>query len=102
MPSADALTLTLHARPAEWTALGTSCRVRYDHTGGGVWDLRTHAQVPVVDMMQKRQNTVDDQVFTFGTSPDLSRVPLYPPNSTLAPDATYVSVFFVLCLSSLI
>ncbi|KAJ3553812.1 hypothetical protein NM688_g3420 [Phlebia brevispora] len=83
-PDPRTLTIALHARPAEWTSLGRSCHVKYDHNGYGVWDLREHAQAPVV----KRQNVVDDNIYTFGTSPDYSRIPLYPPNSTLAPNAT--------------
>lgn len=49
--------------------------------------------MPVVDL-KKRQTVTDDNVYTFGTSPDVSRIPLYPPNSTLAPNATYVCLFW--------
>ncbi|KAF7794879.1 hypothetical protein EIP86_006022 [Pleurotus ostreatoroseus] len=57
------------------------------------WDLLTYAQVPVNDLSKRQAptNITDDHIYTFGTSPDVSRIPLYPPNSTLAPNATDLS-----------
>lgn len=74
-------TITLTARPVVWEGFGQSCRVQYGYTGRNTWDVREHLG------LQKRQEVNNDTVYKFGVAPEIARLPLYPPNGTLAPSA---------------
>lgn len=75
-------TITLTTRPVEWQHFGKSCHVKYDYNGRNTVDVSDQLN------LQRRQTVVDDNTYSIGVTPDLSRIPLYPPNATLAPNAS--------------
>lgn len=81
-------TITLTTRPVEWQHFGKSCHVKYDYNGRNTVDVSDQLN------LQRRQTVVDDNTYSIGVTPDLSRIPLYPPNATLAPNASAECVSF--------
>ncbi|PSR75290.1 hypothetical protein PHLCEN_2v9222 [Hermanssonia centrifuga] len=78
--------LMLTVRSIPMNAVGRSCRVKYEHSGSNKWDAR---DLTTTGIIHRRDEHSNDQLYSFGYSPDLSSpFPLFPPpNATLISDA---------------
>ncbi len=82
----------LTVRSIPMNAVGRSCRVKYEHSGSNKWDARDSTTTGIIHRRDEHSN---DQLYSFGYSPDLSSpFPLFPPpNATLISDAIQTYVF---------